>query len=112
VTDGIHSHRLALSAAARRLDRLFQGQTVDRGYIGCKGPLNDCLVIRGFQQKSHFMMNFRPIELGAPIVDATLPAGMSIPEVEMAGYVPPQIALPGGWRINHVVERSPPSQQS
>jgi hypothetical protein len=71
------------------------------------GGTEECHLIfnLGIQQDPQLMFKSRPIKLGAEVIGAILPRGVTIPDMEMAGYVAITIALPEGWAVQHVVER-------
>lgn len=63
------------------------------------------LAMLALTQPSHFEIEVKPIKLGAPIVRVILAPDIPVREMEMAGYIIPQVTLPEGWPVLQVVEK-------
>jgi hypothetical protein len=59
----------------------------------------------GIQQTPGWTVPITPITLGTELIRATLPANVAIPEMDMAGSISPDIVLPEGWPIHHIIDR-------
>lgn len=63
------------------------------------------IFVLGVQQTPEWNAKTTPITLGSELIRATLPAGAMIPEMEAAGAISPDIVLPEGWPVHHVLDR-------
>lgn len=63
------------------------------------------ILMQGMQQAPDWIVKLTPITLGSELIRATLPAHVTLPTTEMAGSIRPDLVLPEGWPIHHVIDR-------
>jgi hypothetical protein len=90
----VDKHRLPIELTAFNIE-MFVPIHIDFGDILFAGKRQQ-LIDRGV------FVNPHPLKLGTEIVRAKFPMGQVEPDVEVAGYIIPQIALTEGWAVSDI----------